>query len=318
MRILLTIVFCLFIAINFSQTGNRNVVEAQSQTQTGGQNRFEGYNIFLDAMTEQKQGTPSCATRYVPPPTQITITDLNPSTPFRVASCGGQAPGVRQVSATSATVNASDADYKWCFTGEDKMYRLTFQGDQYAGRITYNWIATPAANDLGFYNVRDFGAVGDGRTDDTTAIRSAIAFIASRGGGGTLRFPEGDYLVGSEAGFKGITLAPGITIEGGDQQRKPAKPFAHYSRQRRRKPRRFPNRRMHRTRRGARHRALFRRAKQDLRHRSGRSVSDQPGLFYRARYLQSIQSRNFCARSRQYDVAVRFHQGARLAFSLQH
>ncbi|HZH34700.1 MAG TPA: glycosyl hydrolase family 28-related protein, partial [Pyrinomonadaceae bacterium] len=92
--------------------------------------------------------------------------------------------------------------------------RLTFQGDQYAGRITYNWIATPAANDLGFYNVRDFGAVGDGRTDDTTAIRSAIAFIASRGGGGTLRFPEGDYLVGSEAGFKGITLAPGITIEG--------------------------------------------------------------------------------------------------------
>jgi hypothetical protein len=94
------------------------------------------------------------------------------------------------------------------------MYQLSFQGDYLTGRITYNWIANPDALTAGFYNVRDFGAKGDGKTDDTVAIRSALAFIASRGGGGVLRFPEGDYSVGKVPNYKGITLPPGVTIEG--------------------------------------------------------------------------------------------------------
>ena len=39
-------------------------------------------------------------------------------------------------------------------------------------------------------NVRDFGARGDGRNDDTQAIRHAI-----EQGDGVLRFPRGDYLI---------------------------------------------------------------------------------------------------------------------------
>ena len=39
-------------------------------------------------------------------------------------------------------------------------------------------------------NVRDFGAVGDGITDDTKAIEDALAE-----GDGTLQFPKGDYLI---------------------------------------------------------------------------------------------------------------------------
>src|SRR2546426_5293279 len=43
------------------------------------------------------------------------------------------------------------------------------------------------------YNVRTFGAKGDGKTIDTPAINKAIETAASSGGG-TVRFPAGTYL----------------------------------------------------------------------------------------------------------------------------
>ena len=43
------------------------------------------------------------------------------------------------------------------------------------------------------YNVRAFGARGDGKTLDTPAVNKAIA-AAARAGGGTVRFPAGTYL----------------------------------------------------------------------------------------------------------------------------
>ncbi len=46
------------------------------------------------------------------------------------------------------------------------------------------------------YNVRDFGAVGDGRTFDTKAIQAAIDTCANKGGG-TVYFPAGTYLSGT-------------------------------------------------------------------------------------------------------------------------
>lgn len=180
------------------------------------QNRFEGYNIIVDAPDTQMQPAGAFATRYVPTTTQITITDLNTTTPMKLQSCGGNFTAVRQTNASTASITANNVDYKWCFTGEDKIYRITFQGDRYTSKLTYNWIAIPDESSLGFYNVRDFGAKGDGRTDDTLAIRSAVAFVASRNGG-RLQFPEGDYVVGNSPeypNFKGITLPSGIIIEG--------------------------------------------------------------------------------------------------------
>ncbi len=176
------------------------------------QNKFEGMNVILNAPTDQKAIT--CALRYVPPSTPITVTDLNPSTPMKVSACSGAAgfagsgSRIAQSGASTATLRASDSDYKWCFQGEDKMYRFTFQGDNYTGPVTYNWIATPDERDRGFYNVRDFGAKGDGVTDDTTALRSAFAYIAWRNGG-VLTFPEGDYLITST-----LALPSNITIQG--------------------------------------------------------------------------------------------------------
>ncbi|HEX3786092.1 MAG TPA: glycosyl hydrolase family 28-related protein [Pseudonocardiaceae bacterium] len=44
------------------------------------------------------------------------------------------------------------------------------------------------------YNVKDYGATGNGSTDDTTAVQNAIN-AASTAGGGTVWFPAGTYMV---------------------------------------------------------------------------------------------------------------------------
>jgi hypothetical protein len=55
-------------------------------------------------------------------------------------------------------------------------------------------------------SVKDFGAVGDGITDDTVAIRAAIAALWHGAGnfrGGVLYFPKGDYKVTDTLDFSG-------------------------------------------------------------------------------------------------------------------
>lgn len=175
------------------------------------QNKFEGYNIILDV--PETQTSPVCAIRYAPPTTIITIADLDSATPMNIKSCDGSAASLTKSSASTFSLKANSSDFKWCFQGEDKKYRLSLSGDQYSKTVIYDWIATPDAKTLGNYNVKDFGAVGDGKTDDTIAIQSALAFIATRNGG-TLNFPEGDYQVGGIPNFKGIALPSGITIQG--------------------------------------------------------------------------------------------------------
>ncbi|HEY0460845.1 MAG TPA: glycosyl hydrolase family 28-related protein [Pyrinomonadaceae bacterium] len=175
------------------------------------QNRFEGYNIILDVPETQRSAL--CAMRYVPPSTSITVSDLNSATPMNLKSCDGSESTLAKATASTFSLKASPTDYKWCFQGEDKRYRISFKGDQYVPTVVYDWIATGDEKSAGNYNVKDFGAAGDGRTDDTIAIQSALAFIASRNGG-TLFFPEGDYQVGGVPGFKGLALPSNITIQG--------------------------------------------------------------------------------------------------------
>jgi Glycosyl hydrolases family 28 len=55
------------------------------------------------------------------------------------------------------------------------------------------------------YNVRDYGAVGDGTTLDTAAIQSAVDAV-SASGGGKLVFPPGTYLTSSIQVKNNVTL----------------------------------------------------------------------------------------------------------------
>jgi polygalacturonase len=79
------------------------------------------------------------------------------------------------------------------------------------------------------YNVRDYGATGDGKTLDSPAINNAIEECA-KAGGGTVRIPAGTYLCGSIHLMSNINLLvdAGATIFGAPQDMKvydPAEPF---------------------------------------------------------------------------------------------
>src|SRR5262245_1996092 len=65
----------------------------------------------------------------------------------------------------------------------------------------------------GFVDVRDFGATGDGRTDDTRAIQHAID-AAHRTGGATVELPAGVWLSGTLRLRARVTLdlAPGAVL----------------------------------------------------------------------------------------------------------
>jgi polygalacturonase len=87
--------------------------------------------------------------------------------------------------------------------------------------------AAPASN---YFNVRDFGAAGNGTNLDSAAINQAID-TAAKAGGGTVYFPAGTYLSGSLHLQSNIHLLidAGATILGAPQDSNaydPAEPFA--------------------------------------------------------------------------------------------
>lgn len=76
---------------------------------------------------------------------------------------------------------------------------------QYLGqRGTGSASAAPVWTSGPNFNVKDFGAIGDGATDDTAAINLARA-AAVAAGGGTLYFPGGTYLT---TGITAVTTVP--------------------------------------------------------------------------------------------------------------
>ena len=54
--------------------------------------------------------------------------------------------------------------------------------------------AAPGLGDTTIFSVVDYGAVGDGATADNTAVAAALSALTTAGGG-TLYFPEGDYVL---------------------------------------------------------------------------------------------------------------------------
>ncbi len=61
----------------------------------------------------------------------------------------------------------------------------------------------------GAFDVRAYGAVGDGQHDDTVAIQQAIA-AAQKAGGGVVYLPQGAYVVSAQLGI----AASGVTLQG--------------------------------------------------------------------------------------------------------
>ncbi|MFN6964507.1 MAG: hypothetical protein ACK4S4_12175 [Pyrinomonadaceae bacterium] len=182
-----------------------------------GQNRFEGYSFTLDA---DESG--SCPIRYLPSSGGKNRVDVF------IAGTGLRTPATGLRGCSESTVNGNTVNPnslgQWCFEGGEGFYEIRLTNSD-----SYLWY--PVTRETGFYNVKDFRPVRRAQVpspqqytfeepaDYTRTIKNAVVYIASRLGG-TLRFPDGDYVVGTLDGnrrdpnFKGITLPSGITVEG--------------------------------------------------------------------------------------------------------
>lgn len=180
------------------------------------QNNFEGYSLTVEA---NEDGV--CPVRWLPSAgggnaVDVFVAGTNQQTRAAgLTACDGSSLAGNRV-----TPNGIG---KWCFSGAEPMYEIKLQNG-----ISYLWPAL--TKESGIYNVKDFRPVR--RTTDnpakyvssepadyTKTIKNAIAYIAARQGG-TLRFPDGDYIVGTTDGttrdpaYQAITVPPGIVIEG--------------------------------------------------------------------------------------------------------
>lgn len=92
--------------------------------------------------------------------------------------------------------------------GKTFIFERTGNFHQWTGTV---WKVLNTNNTI---NVEDFGAIGDGVTDCTASVNSAISFITqnSTGNGstlnfGTIKFPRGIYLLNLDLGSKKINIA---------------------------------------------------------------------------------------------------------------
>ncbi|GIN71455.1 hypothetical protein J14TS2_19300 [Bacillus sp. J14TS2] len=77
-----------------------------------------------------------------------------------------------------------------------------------AGKLSYRYSEDQPQRTIASISVKDFGAIGDGKADDSPAFQAAIDVIKEKGGG-TLIIPQGEYWI-SQAVF----LCDNITIIG--------------------------------------------------------------------------------------------------------
>lgn len=180
-----------------------------------GQNKFEGYSLSVEA---DVGGV--CPMRYLPSvgagnAVDVFVAGTNRTTKATgITACNGST-----IRASSNVV--TNGDGRWCFQGPESMYEIRLTTG-----ASYLWY--PITSSTGDYNVKDFRPVtrsADGKynftepRDYTSTIKNAINFIATRQGG-TLRFPDGDYVVGTtdgerpDPGYQAITLTSGLNIVG--------------------------------------------------------------------------------------------------------
>lgn len=103
-------------------------------------------------------------------------------------------------------VQAYDADLAiWAGITPDASWRDILDGTT---TTASNLRTVKSQLNFAVFNVKDYGAVGDGVTDDTAAIQAAIT-AANAAGGGTVYAPTGTYLISSS-----LVLSTGVTLRG--------------------------------------------------------------------------------------------------------
>jgi hypothetical protein len=104
----------------------------------------------------------------------------------------------------------SDAEGEFAFYAANGRYNVQVVATGLASQTTYDVLLFDP-EDAGITSVKNYGAVGDGVTDDTAAIQAGIDAI-STAGGGTLLFPEGTYIVA------GLQIKASVYLQGSGER----------------------------------------------------------------------------------------------------
>ncbi len=92
---------------------------------------------------------------------------------------------------------ADDNGY-WFFYADEGRYDIRFSGGAITTPFTLSDVSLiGASGGIVTFNVRDYGALGDGVTNDRAAIVACIAACAASSLGGEVYFPPGNYLINS-------------------------------------------------------------------------------------------------------------------------
>jgi hypothetical protein len=157
------------------------VLNSTNETEQNGVRAFSiTANLTLDANSAEHQVVLADATSG-----PITVTLYDP------ASNVGRRVTVIKTDASSNPVTITGFTWGGGTT--------TYLSDRYDARTAisdhFKWQEIARRTTPFYSSVKDFGARGDGVTDDTTAINAAFS-AANTAGGGTVFFPFGTYLVG--------------------------------------------------------------------------------------------------------------------------
>jgi Pectate lyase superfamily protein len=182
--------------------------------------KVEGKNVIVEAA----EAGDACAVNYTPGMNvKVATISTGAASAIRTCDVSNTLLGTAAANGGSTVLVPRDATTGYyCFRGTNTSYDVTLLNGGGSDVVSYRWLATPPDPESGIpypysrgvFNVRDFGAKGDGATEDTEAIRSALAYAASRSGG-TVFFPAGDYIVGSTTRpFSGLTLPGGVVVQG--------------------------------------------------------------------------------------------------------
>src|SRR4029077_17761479 len=140
-----------------------------------------------------------------PPPTVAISSPLNGATvsgTITVLGTASDSVGVSavQVQVDSGAFSSASGTTSWTFsldTGSlsNATHSITARATNTSGVTATTSISVNVSNSGPTINVMNFGATGNGTTNDTTAIKKAITALSS---GATLLFPCGTYLTTSQ------------------------------------------------------------------------------------------------------------------------
>lgn len=130
--------------------------------------------------------------------------DANTVTINSTASGGGETN-------TSSNVGTGTGIFKQK-SGVDFQFKSLLSGNGVNISSASNEITLSA--DLPYFNVTDYGATGDGSTDDTASINNAISAAVAETKGGVVFFPAGKFKITSAIGASGLASNKSLIFRG--------------------------------------------------------------------------------------------------------